>query len=54
MIELKGEHTCERCGQAYSWIARKPEKGEIVVGLMKDWNSLHISFLILLPTDIVL
>ena len=43
MIELKGEHICETCGKVYSWIARRPDKGEIVVGLVKDWNSQHIS-----------
>ena len=43
MIELKGEHNCERCGQVYSWIARRLEKHETVVGYLEDWNSLHIS-----------
>lgn len=42
MIELKGEHICERCGQVYQWIARRLEKHETVVGRLEDWNSLHI------------
>mgnify|MGYP000581488843 FL=1 len=43
MIELKGEHICERCGQKYSWVARRLEKHETVFGRLEDWNSLHIS-----------
>ena len=38
MIELNGKHICEKCGQEYSWIARKVEKGEVVVGI---WDGIH-------------
>ena len=43
MIEVKGKHICERCGQEYLWIARKVEKGNVVVGRWDDINSKNVS-----------
>lgn len=44
MIERKGTHTCETCGKAYNWIARKLEKNEIVAGRLDDIRSHNIQF----------
>ena len=44
MIVRKGTHKCERCGKTYDWIARKLEKGEIVVGRAEDTHSHNIQF----------
>lgn len=44
MIERKGTHICEYCGKSYEWIARKNEKGKIVVGHLKDIICHNIQF----------
>ena len=44
MIERKGTHICEYCGKSYEWIARKNEKGEIVVGNLEDVICHNIQF----------
>lgn len=44
MIERKGTHICEYCGKSYEWIARKTEKGEIVVGRIDEIGSHNVQF----------
>lgn len=44
MVERKGTHICERCGKSYEWIARKGEKGEIMVGAFDEIRSHNVQF----------
>ena len=44
MIERKDKHTCEYCGKSYEWIARKNEKGEIVIGNLDDIICHNVHF----------
>lgn len=44
MIIRQGTHRCECCGKEYGWIARKPEKGEIVAGNVDDVICHNVQF----------
>ena len=44
MIERNGDHTCERCGKSYDWIAIKPEKGKVLFARNEYMNHNIKSF----------
>ena len=44
MIERKGTHVCEYFGKSYDWVARKNEKGEIVISNLDDIICHNVQF----------
>ena len=44
MITRQGTHKCEHCGKEYDWIARKFEKGEIVVRAIDEIRCHNVQF----------
>ena len=44
MIIRQGRRKCDFCEKEYDWTARKPEKGEIVVGTIEDVMCHNVQF----------